>query len=80
MILHIGLLNKDLLLTPHAYERMVERGVSLEELIAVLESKDSYAFVQRNGRIRIGNNRLEIILQPSGSVLYLVTVVRKEKS
>lgn len=80
MILHVGLLNKDLFLTTHAYERMIERGVSLEELIAVLESKDSYAFVQRNGRIRIGNDHIEVVLQPSESVLYLVTVVRKGKS
>lgn len=80
MVLHVRLLNKDLLLTPHAYERMIERGVNLEELTAVLESKDSYAFVQRNGRIRIGNDRIEVVLQPSGSVLYLVTVVRKGES
>ncbi|MCS7174843.1 DUF4258 domain-containing protein [Pseudothermotoga sp.] len=78
MVLHVELLGKDLLLTPHAYERMIERGISLEELMNVLSSKDSYAFIQKNGRIRIGNDYMEAVLQLSGSVLYLVTVVKKK--
>ncbi|MEN3008759.1 DUF4258 domain-containing protein [Pseudothermotoga sp.] len=78
MVLHVELLGKDLLLTPHAYERMIERGISLEELMNVLSSKDSYAFIQKNGRIRIGNDYIEAVLQLSGSVLYLVTVVKKK--
>ncbi|HBT39377.1 MAG: Uncharacterized protein XD58_0800 [Thermotoga sp. 50_1627] len=76
-IIHVNLLGRNLLLTPHAYERMVERGVSLEELKELLESKHACAVVQRNGRIRIDNGQIEAILQPSIKALYLVTVIRK---
>lgn len=77
--IHVVLLEKDLLLTPHAYERMIERGVSLEELKELLESKNSRAFMQKNGRIRISNGSIEAVLQLSGSVLYLVTVVMRKR-
>jgi drug/metabolite transporter (DMT)-like permease len=76
-ILHVNLLGKNLLLTPHAYQRMIERGVSLEELKKVLESEDSRALVQRNGRIKVSDGHIEAILQPSAGVLYLVTVMKK---
>ena len=76
-VIHVNLLGKNLLLTPHAYERMIERGVSLEELKNVLESKDSRAMVQRNGRIKVSDGHIEVILQPSAAVLYLVTVMKK---
>lgn len=77
--IHVAALGKDLLLTPHAYERMIERSVTFEELKEVLESRNSYAFIQKNGRIRIGNGQIEVILQVSGATLYLVTVLRKSK-
>lgn len=76
-IIHVNLLGKNLLLTPHAYQRMIERGVSLEELKKVLESEDSRALVQRNGRIKVSDGHIEAILQPSAGVLYLVTVIKK---
>ncbi|MGB9790320.1 EamA family transporter [Thermotoga caldifontis] len=77
--IHVALLRKDLLLTPHAYERMIERNVSFEELKELLESKSSRAFMQKNGRIKISNGSIEAVLQPSGKVLYLVTVMRKRR-
>lgn len=76
-IIHVNLLGKNLLLTPHAYQRMIERGVSLEELKKVLESEDSQALVQKNGRIKVSDGHIEVILQLSGKVLYLVTVMKK---
>jgi hypothetical protein len=51
--------------------------VSLEELKKVLESEDSRALVQRNGRIKVSDGHIEAILQPSAGVLYLVTVMKK---
>ncbi len=78
-IIHVNLLGKNLLLTPHAYQRMIERGVSLEELKKVLESEKSHAVVQKNGRIKVSDGRIEVILQPSAGVLYLVTVMRRRE-
>lgn len=78
MIIHVSLLEKDLLLTPHAFQRMIERGVELEELVELLESKDAQATIQYNQRIRITNGKITTVLQLSGSVLYLVTVYREE--
>lgn len=78
-VVHVASLGKDLLLTPHAYERMIERGVSLEELKELLESKNSRVFMQKNGRIRVSNGSIEVVLQLSGKVLYLVTVMRKRQ-
>lgn len=78
MIIHVSLLEKDLLLTPHAFQRMIERGVELEELVELLESKDAQATIQYNQRIRITNGKITAVLQLSGSVLYLVTVYREE--
>ncbi len=76
-IIRVNLLGKNLLLTPHAYQRMIERGVSLEELKKVLESEKSHAMVQKNGRIKVSDGHIEVILQLSGGALYLVTVMRK---
>ncbi|MFN3284044.1 MAG: hypothetical protein ACK40Q_07420 [Pseudothermotoga sp.] len=78
MIIHVSLLGKDLLLTPHAFERMMERGIELKELVELLESRNCEATIQYNGRIRITNGEITTILQLSGSVLYLVTVYKEK--
>ncbi|HOJ88394.1 MAG TPA: hypothetical protein PLP64_01295 [Pseudothermotoga sp.] len=77
MIIHVALLERDLLLTPHAYQRMLERGIEVNELSRLLESKDAQAIIQHNGRISISNGIITAILQLSGHVLYLVTVLRE---
>lgn len=78
MIIHVSLLEKDLLLTPHAFERMIERGVELKQLVELLESKDAQATIQYNQRIRITNGKIAAVLELSGPVLYLVTVYGEE--
>ncbi len=64
---------------PHTYDRMVERGISIDDLKELLESKSSTAVMQKNGRIRISNERIVAILQLSFRDLYIVTVFRNEK-
>ncbi|WP_148202015.1 hypothetical protein [Fervidobacterium nodosum] len=76
MIIHIKLLDKDLLLTPHSFERMLERQINFEELKELLESKDSQVIFQKNGNIRITNGKLSAIVRWSGREFYLVTVYR----
>ncbi len=76
LIIHIELLNRDLLLTPHSFERMLERQIDLDELKELLESKDSQAIFQKNGNIRVTNGKLSAIIRWSGRVFYLVTVYR----
>lgn len=78
MVVHIALLGKDLLLTPHAFERMSERGIELEQLVELLESKEAEAAIQYNGRIRITDGEITAVLKLSGSVLYLVTVYKEK--
>ncbi|MEJ5258122.1 MAG: DUF4258 domain-containing protein [Fervidobacterium sp.] len=77
--LYISLIDKEALLTPHVYERMLERGITLEELVEMLESKDSMAVMQKNFRIKVTNGNISAILQLSGSVLYIITVFRENK-
>ncbi|WP_448379499.1 DUF4258 domain-containing protein [Fervidobacterium sp.] len=78
-ILHVSLLDRDVLLTPHVYERMVERGITLEDLVKLLESKDSMAIMQKNFRLKITNGEISAILQLSGKVLYVITVFWEDK-
>ncbi|MGC9771378.1 MULTISPECIES: hypothetical protein [Fervidobacterium] len=56
---------------------MIERGITIEELIEMLESKDSQAIMQRNFRIKITNGRIAAILQLSSGVLYVITVFKE---
>ncbi|WP_213075156.1 DUF4258 domain-containing protein [Fervidobacterium pennivorans subsp. carthaginiensis] len=78
-IIHVSLLDRDVLLTPHVYERMVERGITLEDLVKLLESKDSMAIMQKNFRLKITNGEISAVLQLSGKVLYAVTVFWEDK-
>jgi len=59
---------------------MVERGISIDDLKELLESKSSAAVMQSNGRIRISNGKIVAILQLSFRDLYIVTVFREGKS
>ncbi|MBP9518249.1 MAG: hypothetical protein KBE50_02915 [Fervidobacterium sp.] len=79
MNFYIELLQREALLMPHTYDRMVERGISIDDLKELLESKSSTAVMQKNGRIRISNERIVAILQLSFRDLYIVTVFRNEK-
>ncbi len=78
-LIHISLINKELILTPHVYERMLERNITLEQLLDMLESKDSMAIMQTNFRIKITNGEISAILQLSGKVLYAITVFWEDK-
>ncbi|WP_448375602.1 hypothetical protein [Fervidobacterium sp.] len=78
-LIHISLINKDLILTPHVYERMLERNITLEQLVNMLESKDSMAIMQKNFRLKITNGEISAILQLSGRVLYAITVFWEDK-
>ncbi len=78
-IIHVSLLNRDVLLTPHVYERMVERGITLEELVKLLESKESMALMQKNFRLKVTNGEISAILELSGKVLYVITVFWEDK-
>ncbi|HOK33121.1 MAG TPA: DUF4258 domain-containing protein [Fervidobacterium sp.] len=79
MNFYIELLQREALLMPHTYDRMVERGISIDDLKELLESKSSTAVMQKNGRMRISNERIVAILQLSFRDLYIVTVFRNEK-
>ncbi|MFN3691615.1 MAG: DUF4258 domain-containing protein [Fervidobacterium sp.] len=76
MVIHVNLLNKDLLLTPHSFQRMIERGIDFEELRALLESNQSQSIFQKNGNVRITNGKISAVLRLSGNVFYIVTVYR----
>lgn len=76
MVIYVSLLGKNVLLTPHSFERMVERNITIEEIKNLLESRHSQAIFQKNGNIRITNGYISAILKLSGSVLYLVTVYK----
>jgi len=65
---------------PHTYDRMVERGISIDDLTQLLESKGSSAIMQRNGRIKISNEKIVAIVQLSFRDLYIVTVFKEGKS
>lgn len=80
MNFYIELLQREALLMPHTYDRMVERGISIDDLRELLESRSSTAVMQSNGRIRISNERIVAILQLSFRDLYIVTVFRDGKS
>lgn len=77
MIIRVQLLQKDLLLTPHSFERLVERNIDFEELKNLLESKESHAILQKNGNIKITNGKISAIVRLSGSILYLITVYKE---
>ncbi len=79
MNFYIELLQREALLMPHTYDRMVERGISIDDLKELLESKSSTAVMQKNGRMRISNERIVAILQLSFRDLYIVTVFRDGK-
>ncbi|MGB9614070.1 MAG: DUF4258 domain-containing protein [Fervidobacterium sp.] len=76
MVLHIELLNKNLLLTPHSFERMVERKISIDELKNLLESKNTQVTFLKNGNIKLTDGTLTAIVRWNGKEFYLVTVYR----
>lgn len=76
LVIYVSLLGKNVLLTPHSFERMVERDITIDEVKSLLESKESQAIFQKNGNIRITNGYISAILRLSGSILYLVTVYK----
>ncbi len=78
--IYIKTLGKNLYLRPHATQRIFERGISIESLKTMLESPESKAEIQKNGRIRITNEKITAILQLNGDDLSLVTTFRNGRS
>jgi hypothetical protein len=70
-------LDKFLYIRSHALERSIEREIGLDNLKEMLESKESEATLQRNGRIRIQNKKIVAIIQIDGDDLVLITAFRK---
>ena len=77
--IHISSLGKNLFLSTHSYQRAKERGITVEELKEMLESKNSQAKLQENGRIRVTNGTLTAILGMDGDDLVLVTVFKNSQ-
>uniref|UniRef100_A0A7C4VU62 DUF4258 domain-containing protein n=1 Tax=Fervidobacterium thailandense TaxID=1008305 RepID=A0A7C4VU62_9BACT len=75
--IYVELLGRTVLLVPHTFQRMIERGITVEELVGLLESKHSKALFQRNGRIRITNGQITAVIQLWLGTAYVVTVFRK---
>ncbi len=78
--IYIRALERYLYLSTHSYERLNERRVSLRRLKEMLESKESTALVQKNGRIRVSDGKLTAILGIDGDDLVLVTVFRNSRN
>ncbi|ODN30847.1 hypothetical protein [Fervidobacterium thailandense] len=76
--IYINRLGRLILLTPHTFQRMIERSIMLDELVEMLESGGSKAILQKSGRIRITDGRITAILQLSFGALYVVTVFKNE--
>jgi len=69
---------------PHAFDRMDERQVSIQDAINVLESPDAFILgegEQEKGsfRYRLCTNRLLVVVSfsPNGSELVILTVIRR---
>jgi 5-formaminoimidazole-4-carboxamide-1-beta-D-ribofuranosyl 5'-monophosphate synthetase len=77
--IYISSLGKNLFLSTHSYQRAKERGITVEELKEMLESKDSQANLQENGRIKVTNGILTAILGMDGDDLVLVTVFKNSQ-
>lgn len=78
--LYIKTLERSLYVKPHAVQRIVERGISFESLERMLESPESAAVVQKNGRIRVTDGKITAVLEPDGDDLLLVTTFRNGRS
>ncbi|WP_428013845.1 hypothetical protein [Athalassotoga sp.] len=70
------MLNKYLYIRSHALQRSIEREIGLDNLKSLLESKESRATFQRNGRIRIENDEIVAIIQIEGDDLVLITAFK----
>lgn len=74
--IYVELLGRTVLLMPHTFERMIERHITVEELVDLLKSKHSEALFQKNGRIKITNGQITAVVQLSLGTAYVVTVFR----
>ncbi len=74
--IYISSIEKYLSLSPHAYQRLQERGITFKELKDLLEDENSQAKLQKNGRIRITNGTITAILGTDGDNLILVTAFK----
>ncbi|WP_428014209.1 hypothetical protein [Athalassotoga sp.] len=70
------MLDKYLYIRSHALQRSIEREIGLDNLKSLLESKESRATFQRNGRIRIENDEIVAIIQIEGDDLVLITAFK----
>lgn len=70
------MLNKYLYIRSHALQRSIEREIGLDNLKSLLESKESRATFQRNGRIRIEDDEIVAIIQIEGDDLVLITAFK----
>jgi len=70
------LLDRYLYIRSHALQRSIEREIGLDNLKSLLESKESRATFQRNGRIRIENDEIVAIIQIEGDDLVLITAFK----
>ena len=78
--IHIASVGKNLYLSTHAMQRLKERGVEIRKLKEMLESKNSKAIMQPNGRIKITNGKITAVLALNANDLVLVTVFKNVKS
>ncbi len=78
--IYIRALERYLYLSTHSYHRLNERGISPERLKRMLESANSQAVMQKNGRIRVSDGKITAILAMDGDDLVLVTVFRNSKN
>ncbi len=70
------MLDRYLYIRSHALQRSIEREIGLDNLKSLLESKESRATFQRNGRIRIENDEIVAIIQIEGDDLVLITAFK----
>ncbi|AKI97200.1 hypothetical protein IX53_04540 [Kosmotoga pacifica] len=64
--------------TPHALQRLNERGISTETVINVISDPSSQATIEENGNIRVQKAGLVIIFRKEINGILVVTVFRDE--
>jgi len=77
-------LGTNLIYNIHAIERSIERSITEEEILNLVENKNTYCIRQPNGRFRLESDDITVILQYDNGNMRIVTVFlhksnRKEK-
>lgn len=79
------MLEEKVIFLQHAFDRMKERSVDIQDAVNVLESPDSFIsgegeFERGSYRYRLCTNRMTLVIgfNPDGTKIIVVTVMRRD--